>query len=164
VVRLWKEDPENYLTAGISLVPLAPLTDVSMARLPGVVDRMSDRINAEPRPRAAMPWLATYTLIGLRYPDELVGHLLEGKGVEVMQESTTYQKIVREAQHEGEQKGRQEEARRLLLRHGTKRFGKPDAAIVANLETIKDIDRLESLADRIIDATADDWNELLRGS
>ena len=31
VVRLWEEDPETYLNAGISLVPLAPLTDVTEA-------------------------------------------------------------------------------------------------------------------------------------
>jgi len=29
VVRLWMEDPESYLTAGVGLVPLAPLTEVS---------------------------------------------------------------------------------------------------------------------------------------
>jgi Domain of unknown function (DUF4351) len=73
-----------------------------------------------------------------------------------MRDSTTYQAIVRE--------GREEEARRLLLRHGTRRFGTPDAAIMAAVEAIHDVDRLESLTDRIFDATAVDWNDLLRGS
>ena len=39
--------------AGVGLVPLAPLTHVSEADLPEVVRRMADRINAEPRDRAA---------------------------------------------------------------------------------------------------------------
>jgi hypothetical protein len=53
VVRFWEEDPESYLNAGIGVVPLAPLTKVSEADLPEVIRRMSDRINNEPRPRAA---------------------------------------------------------------------------------------------------------------
>jgi Domain of unknown function (DUF4351) len=73
-----------------------------------------------------------------------------------MRDSTTYQAIVRE--------GREEEARRLLLRYGTRRFGTPNAALIAAIEAIQDVDRLESLTDRIFDATAGDWNDLLRGS
>ena len=64
VVRLWEEDPEAYLNAGIGLVPLAPLTKVTEADLPGVVRRMADRINSEPRPRAAKLWTATYLADG----------------------------------------------------------------------------------------------------
>jgi Domain of unknown function (DUF4351) len=77
-----------------------------------------------------------------------------------MRDSTTYQAILKE----GFQEGREEEARRLLLRQGTRKFGKPDAAIIAAIEAIHDIDRLESLTDRVVDATAGDWNDLLRGS
>ena len=33
VVRLWGEDPEPYLTAGVNLVPLAPLTNVRAERM-----------------------------------------------------------------------------------------------------------------------------------
>jgi hypothetical protein len=51
-----------------------------------------------------------------------------------------------------------------LVRLGTRRFGQPDAATLAAIETIDDVDRLESLTDRIFDATAADWSELLRGS
>ena len=91
VVRLWQEDPEPYLTAGVGLVPLAPLTDVTEADLPGVVRRMAGRINGEPRPRAAKLWTATYLLMGVRYPDDLVNQLLEG--IQTMRESTTYQAI-----------------------------------------------------------------------
>jgi hypothetical protein len=76
VVRLWTEDPEPYVAAGINLVPLAPLANVAEQALPGLIERMAARINAEPEPRAAKLWTATYLLMGLRYQDELTSQLL----------------------------------------------------------------------------------------
>ncbi len=89
VVRLWQKDVESFLNGGIGLVLLAPLTDVPEADLPQLVGRMAERINAEPRPRAAKLWTATYLLMGLRSSDELTDALLEG--VQNMHESTTYE-------------------------------------------------------------------------
>jgi hypothetical protein len=71
VVRMWDEDPEPYLTSGINLVPLAPITDVTEDELPGLVKRMEVRINAEPRPSASKLWTATYVLLGLRYSKQV---------------------------------------------------------------------------------------------
>jgi hypothetical protein len=152
VVRLWQESVEPFLTSGIGLVPLAPLTGLSEDELPGVIQRMADRINREPRPRAAKLWTAAYLLMGLRYTDELTFSLLEG--VQVMHESTTYRRIIND--------GRLEEARRLILRQGTKRFHEPDAEAVAALEAIRDIDRLEAIGERILDPDIRDWEDLLR--
>lgn len=160
VVRLWEEDPEAYLNAGIGLVPLAPLTNVSEADLPGVVRRMADRINSEPRPRAAKLWTAPFLLMGLRYPEELSNQLLEG--IQTMRESTTYQAILREGRQEGVIEGRIEGERRLLLRLGTKQFGPPDAATVAAIEGIQDPNRIEAIGDRILDADVHGWDDLLR--
>lgn len=157
VVRLWTEDPELYLTGGISLTPLAPLTNVPEAALSGVARRMAERINGEPRPRAAKLWTATYLLMGLRYPDELVTKLFEG--IQTMRESTTYQAILREGRIEG----RVVEGQRMLLRLGTKRFGQPDAATLAAVEAIQDVNRLESLGERILEPDLRTWDDLLRG-
>jgi predicted transposase YdaD len=167
VVRMWDEDPEPYLTSGINLVPLAPLTNVSEDQLPGLVKRMDGRIRAEPRPSASKLWTATYLLMGLRYSHEVVSHLLEG--VLGMQESTTYQAILKEGRQEGSVEGRNEgllEGRitgeqRLLVRQGTKRFGEPDATTLAAIEAIRDIERLEALGLRIVDSDVCDWNNLL---
>jgi hypothetical protein len=52
VVRLWQEDPGPYLTGGVSLLPLAPLTDLGEADVPGLVRRMAERLRPEPEPRA----------------------------------------------------------------------------------------------------------------
>jgi hypothetical protein len=165
VVRLWQEDPDAYLTAGVGLVPLAPLTDVAEPDLPGIVRRMADRINGESRSRAAKLWTATYLLMGLRCSDELVHQLLEG--VQTMRESTTYQAILREGRQEGRQEGviegRIAGEQRMLLRQGTKRFGEPNATTVAAIEAIQDIDRLEVLGERILDPDLQNWDGLLRG-
>ena len=117
---------------------------------------MAERINAEPQPRAAKLWTATYLLMGLRFSEELAFQLLEG--VQTMRESTTYQAILREGRQEGKIEGEQ----KLLLRQGTKRFGEPDAATLAAIEAIQDIDRLEAIGERILDPNIQDWNDLLR--
>jgi hypothetical protein len=127
---------------------------VSDVELPGVVRRMADRINSEPRPRASKLWTAAYLLMGLRYSDELVSQLLEG--IQSMRESTTYQAILREGRIAGEQQ--------LLLRLATKRFGAPDVATVSAVEAIQDVARLEQLGERILDPTLRGWQELLGGS
>jgi len=94
--------------------------------------------------------------MGLCYSEEPVSRLVEG--VLNMQESTTYQAIWREVREEGRISG----ARRMLFRQGTKRFGEPDATTVAALEVIQDIDRRETLGERILDPDLHNWNDLLR--
>jgi predicted transposase YdaD len=151
VVRMWDEDPEPYLTSGVNLVPLAPLTNLRADELPVLVRRMEERINAEPQPSASKLWTATYLLMGLCYSKEVVSHLLEG--VKYMRESTTYQAILGEGRVAGEQ--------RFLILLGTERFGEPDAATLAAIEAMRDIARLEALGLRIVDPNVRDWNSLL---
>ena len=71
-----------------------------------------------------------------------------------MKESTTYQAILRA--------GKLEEAKRILLRLGRKRFGPPKAAVKSNIESIADLVRLEHLSDRIL--AAKNWDELIAGA
>jgi len=159
VVRLWGEDPEPYLTAGVNLVPLAPLANVTVEALPGLVRRMAARIDSEPEPRAAKLWTATYLLMGLRYSEELASQLLEG--VQKMQESTTYQAILREGRKEGLIEGRLSEAQRMLLLQGEVRFGAPDEPTRNAIEAIRDLEHLERMSKRILDASIVDWDGLL---
>ncbi len=155
VVRLWQENAESFLTAGVCLVPLAPLTIVNEQDLPALIDRMADRINREPSPRAAKLWTATYLLLGLRFPDDLTFSLLDG--VQKMQESTTYQRILRE----GRVEGRILAVRELIFEHGRMRFAEPDAATVDAVEAIQDFDHLKALHDRAYDLNVHNWDELL---
>jgi hypothetical protein len=144
------------------LVPLAPLADVSRTELPGVIQRMKARIGREPRPRAAKLFAISYLLMGLRYEDELTNQLFEG--IEIMRESTTYQRILTEGRQEGENLGRLHEARRIIYLQGSQRFGEPSSASTAALEAIEDVGRLELLVKRILEPDLRDWDDLLRGS
>ncbi len=74
-----------------------------------------------------------------------------------MRESTTYQAILRE----GREEGREEEARKFLRRQGAKRFGAPTPTVLATLDQIEDLDRLETLGDRIVDPEVTSWDQLL---
>ena len=72
-----------------------------------------------------------------------------------MRESPGYRDIL----DEGRAEGRAEEARRILLRLGTRRLGSPDAATTAALGALADVERLERMSERLLDATT--WAEVL---
>ncbi len=89
--------------------------------------------------------------MGLRYSDELTDSLLEE--VQIMHESTTYEKILRD--------GGIAEAQRLLLLQGEIRFGVPDAKTRSAIAAIQNLVRLEGMSKRILDADIHDWDGML---
>ena len=124
--------------------------------------------------------------MGLRFQESLTDKILEG--VIAMEESVTYQAILRrgrgdwyergieyghqrglkeglqegiqKGENQGEDRGTIKEARRLVVRIGQKRFQKPIPQEISNrLESITDRDRLESLLDRTLDVS--NWDELM---
>jgi predicted transposase YdaD len=158
VVRAWQKPVEAVLSGGLGTLPLAPLSDVSRAALPGVIDRMKERIRREAPPdEAGLLWTATYVLMGLRYPENVTEQLLQG--VRDMKESVTYQAILAEGRAEGLAQGRAAEARAILLRIGGKRFGPPSAQTRAAIEGVTSVERLELLTERLLDVES--WDELL---
>jgi predicted transposase YdaD len=151
VIRVWQLPVEQLLAGGLGTLPLAPISDVDEARVPDVVRRMKERLSRERRhQRAADLWAATYLLLGLRYSDAFADLLFQE--VLGMEESTTYQAIVR--------KSRLAEAREILSRQGRKRFGPADEASAAALNAIEDVQRLEELSERLLDVGS--WQELLK--
>jgi predicted transposase YdaD len=80
-----------------------------------------------------------------------------------MRDSSTYMAILEEGEAkgraEGEMLGRAEEARRILLRIGEKRFGPPDPATRTRIESITELDEPEALTLRVIEVES--WAELL---
>jgi predicted transposase YdaD len=74
-----------------------------------------------------------------------------------MKESVTYQGILEEGKAIGELAGQ----RGLLLRLGTKRFGKPDRKTQAALESISSADELVELVERSMNVSS--WSELFAG-
>jgi hypothetical protein len=150
IVRAWQKPVEEVLAGGLGTLPMAPLSDVSPEALPGVIRRMDERLRRETTPaEAATLWTATYVLMGLRYPSDVVTELLQG--VRAVKESSTYQAIVAE--------GRADGLRKALLIQGRNRFGPPVAEIVMALESIHSEKRLERLHKRLPEVS--NWQELL---
>ena len=158
VVRVWQRPVEEILAGGLGALPLAPLSDVAESELPNVIARMKERINAEAtREDAGKLWASTFVLMGLRYPKETAIELL--RGVQDMEESSTYQYILEKGEVKGRQEGQIEAERRTLLRLGSKRFGAPTEATRAAIEAITTLEILENLIDRALDV--ENWSELL---
>jgi predicted transposase YdaD len=99
--------------------------------------------------------------MGLRYSEAVIQELFEG--VRAMEESVTYQAILRKGRAvglvEGKAEGKAEGAKQLLLRMGRKRFGPPEPQTIAAIEAIAELERVEQLADRLLDVAS--WDELL---
>jgi hypothetical protein len=80
--------------------------------------------------------------------------ILKIRGIE---ESSVYQAIYAK----GYAEGRAEAARESLLREGRKEWGEPDGRVLSQIMAIDDLDRLHDLIDRVFDASASSWDELL---
>jgi predicted transposase YdaD len=175
VVRLWLQPVEPFLTGGLALLALAPLcqlpADVPVAQaLRDVIHQIDQRLAKEANyARAVQLMTATFVLTGLRVDRKTLADLF--RGVKIMHESSAFdyyedkglqqglQQGMEQGLQQGLQQGRVEESHRLLLRLGANRFGSADAATQATLRAIRDIDRLERMADAVL--TARDWSEFL---
>jgi hypothetical protein len=70
-----------------------------------------------------------------------------------MRESSTYRGLIND--------GRIEEAHKLLLRLGRRKFGAPDKVTEATIRAIRRLKRLEDMGERLL--TVNSWEELLAG-
>ncbi len=158
ILRVWQVPPEQWLSGGLGLVPLAPLGAVRPEELPAVIAQMKQRLDREvPPSEAAELWSATYILMGVRYEQAVIQRLLQG--VMSMKESVTYQAILDEGRAEGIAKGKAEEARRILRMQGENLLGEPSAEAIAALDAMTDVQKLEDLIMRLPQATS--WQALL---
>ena len=141
--------------AGLGTLPLAPIGAVAESDVPRVLREMKDRIGKRVRKTLAEQlWTSTYILMGLRYEEALYGPLFEE--VLGMEESTTYQAIIRK----GKIAGRIEALQQTLLRQGEIRFQLvPNKKAMAVLMKIEDIETLERLTERLL--VVEDWEQLI---
>jgi predicted transposase YdaD len=176
VIRVWELPPERLLTAGLPLLPLAPVSAVPQERLPEVLAAVARRLRDEAAPglKEAL-WAATGLLLGLNHPTERVKELTEEittmvLGIRGIEESSVYQDIFARGRAEGEARGRAEgeargraeEARTILLHQGRKRLGPPDESVLDRIAALSDLDRLDLLLDRLLEVAS--WDELLASS
>jgi predicted transposase YdaD len=155
VIRVWELPVETVLSAGISILPLAPISAARQNELPAVIERIKQRLEAESDTAAvAELWTATKVLLGLRYEARFVDQLLQG--VRTMKESTTYQAI----KQEGREEGRLEEVREDIRCLGEQKFQSPPPTHVQKtLVSIVDLEQLKQLLKKVLDAAT--WDELI---
>jgi hypothetical protein len=151
VIRLWELPVEPLLRSGLGVLPLAPISAVTKAELPGIIERMKARLRGEREgDRAGRLWTAAKVLMGVRYSPDLINHLL--KGITEMEESVTYHTIKAE--------GGVEELKKIILLMGRERFGRPaDARVRAAVKGVTALDELEALGLRLLKVKS--WQDLL---
>ncbi len=137
---------------------MAPLADMGALSIDRVIRRIDDGIRAETDgAEADIFWTSTFLLLGLRYPLDVVKSLM--KEIRGMRESVTYQAILDEGREEGEMQGAVNEARELLVRIGTRRFGSPGSRVIDLIRGITERETLEQLVERVLVVMS--WQELL---
>jgi hypothetical protein len=159
VVRIWEHSVDELLRGGLSTLPLAPLA-ATPEQLLEVLRLLNERFGHEAAPGTAQELrAATAHLLGLRYDEPEVREVMRRMSW-VQEAYRTIAEVERaEGLVEGREEGRADEARRIILAVGTRRFGAPDATTVAAIEAIRDVDALERLIDPILISTS--WQELL---
>jgi hypothetical protein len=163
IARAWEKGPDELLGGGLGTLPLAPMSNLTDEQLPGVVKRMKQIITEQAKPEdAAKLWLSTYFFMGLRYPADLVDRLL----ADVMPQIRTtgnYQNVLAQGYVQGVSQGMVEgpivAAKMLIRAQGERRFGPPDDATATALDSIHDLEHLETIADHLLDAPG--WPELM---
>jgi predicted transposase YdaD len=151
VIRVWELPVETVLRAGIAVLPLAPISNVTREQLPAVIAAMEQRLESEPnQDTVGKVWTAAGVLLGMEYDKGFVQQLFSR--VRAMKDSTFYQGIVEE--------GQVKEARRILLRLGLKNFGGPPTPEQQTaLDAITELTRLEDLVERV--GQVGNWADLL---
>jgi hypothetical protein len=161
VVRVWLQSPEKLLTAGLPVLPLAPVSNVAPERLPEILTAVAERLKREAEPNLMkMLWTSTTILMGLYHPKEYVYDVTKEPmtmilGIRGIEESSVYQDIFAKGKAEGEAKG----IAKSLLRMGSQRLGQPDERVIAAILGMTDQEQLNRLVDRVMDAAT--WEELL---
>ncbi|NEQ57674.1 MAG: Rpn family recombination-promoting nuclease/putative transposase [Moorea sp. SIO4A1] len=149
VIRLWEQDPEQFL-ANPALLPFATLAfSESPTRLLEQVAAAVDRIE-EPLAFTNIS-ACTQLLAGLRFHQRLITELFPE---EVMQESVIYQKIIQKGHKlgllEGKLEGRQEEGYSIVRRLITRRFGSVSDQLLEGIQKLS-VAQLEELSEALLD-------------
>ena len=163
VIRLWQIPKEVLLAGGPGLWPLVPLGNLNESSLETVMHDLFDHWNTVPEQVALELASATEILMGLRYSEEFIDQVL--RRLESMEESVTYQRILRRGEERGRRAGREqgleegrqegrdmgkiEHARQTVVRMLGRRFDEVSESVRTGVANIDDLDRL----DRMVEAT-----------
>jgi len=159
--RIWERDVEEMLSS-IGTAYLAPLGKGAPERLPEIVRRMEEVIDAGTEEHRNNLWLVAYGNLGLRYPADLVNEVLAHK-LPYLYSLPGFRGFLSRGYHEGFHEGLEqaavEESRAWVLALGRRRLGEPAAEVASALEGLRSLDRLEQLATRVVRGAS--WAEVL---
>lgn len=159
VVRVWEESVDSFLAAGPAFLPLALLTDEANANFASAFERFRARLSRPDIPGIMLKDVAgyAYTMCGLRYTRDQIRSFFMAIRT-ILQDSDTVQELLEEGEAKGLEQAKTR-ARAVLVKQGRKRFGGSDAAAEAAVNAIDDLDRLDRMADALLDVTT--WAELV---
>jgi hypothetical protein len=155
VIPLWERPVDHFLNGPVGIVPLAVLArlpeDIPLEqRLAGVIQRLCERLLREAPPDLFGKLLTSaFVLTGLRVARQRAWTLF--RGVQGMHESDTHLAILDE--------GRLDQARKVVLRLGQKKFGPASDDVVTAVNGIEDLERLDRLIEGYTEVAS--WQELL---
>lgn len=156
VIRVW-EQPAAELARSLGTLPLTALAVQSIEELVKAVHPTLAAMSDPPTLQERESLNALILLASLNFAKEFVMKSLAEKTIK---DSWIYQDGRVDGLAEGLAEGRVDEARRIVLRLATRKFGAPDAAMLARLASMTDTSQLEAVLDRVL--TAASWEELLR--
>jgi len=155
VVRLWERLAETFLSGPLGTTPFAMLGALPEGvlltdALAQVAQRLIERLEREGPPERVRKLLtAAFLLTGLRVKREVARQVF--RGVRAMRDSDTYMAIIDE--------GREEEVKRLIRLAGERRFGNASESVLAQINCLTDLERLERIMLRVSEVP--NWPELL---
>ncbi len=169
VIRIWEQSFDELMQGGLSIVPLAMLTNEALNNAQVAYERFEQKLNEPGITREQQSEIVSITkiLCGMRRNSSALLELLKMKA-SIFEESTVYQEILQKGEARGEVRGeargevegKLQATRLLILRLGTRRWGTPKAEITDQLNTIQDAERLMRIAEYVLDATS--WDDLFQ--
>jgi predicted transposase YdaD len=146
VVRVWELSAEQLLNGGPGTIPLALLTDEAEGRLNEMVERMDERIQAETddEPTRKMLIASAFLLLGMRYNDDVVKTAFAGVNDMTLEESSTYQMILRKGEAKGQSSGLIAARQEALIDFLQGRFGAVPEVLQQEILACRDATRLKS--------------------
>lgn len=148
LIRVWELSLEQVLGSGIGTAPLALMVAAEHELIPAT-QRLRSRLGEVGPGEAAELMAAAYILAGMRHDEAVIDQLVHG--ALHMEESTTYQAIIRK----GELKARRDD----FMRAGRRLLGPPSAATEEAVLAITDPQELAMMFDRLFEVSS--WDQLL---
>jgi hypothetical protein len=163
LTRLWEKDVDEMFGSPATLA-FTPLAKFAPERLPEVLRRMEEGIEARAGDEEWKDrlWFLAYSGMGVRYPAEQVDRWLAHK-LDFIHRTNGCRRALSDGYYagysQGQEEGKLHGALTWIEKVGGRRLGAPSAEVSASLKAIRNLDRLEQVAARVLKGAS--WTEVL---